>query len=94
MFPPFVASFLWRHVLALVRACSLIGVFLTAATAHAQVQIDLKLGRKTYILYEPVIATVTITNLARAGPAVRGSGWQAVVQHRDNHAGRKPSATA
>ena len=32
--------------------------------AGAQVQMELKLSRRTYILYEPVIATVSITNLA------------------------------
>ena len=32
--------------------------------SEAQVQMELKLARRTYILYEPVVATVNITNLA------------------------------
>ena len=39
-------------------------VFLFAAAAEAQVQVDLKFKRLQYIAYEPVVATVTITNLA------------------------------
>ena len=35
-----------------------------AVTARAQIQVDLKFARLQYIAYEPVIATVTITNLA------------------------------
>ncbi|MGH8092298.1 MAG: hypothetical protein ACREIF_02330 [Chthoniobacterales bacterium] len=43
-------------------ACAL---FLFAAvSARAQIQVDLKFKRLQYIAYEPVIATVTITNLA------------------------------
>ncbi|CAN5135419.1 hypothetical protein BH20VER2_BH20VER2_08860 [soil metagenome] len=41
-------------------ACILLG----AATAQAQVQLELKFARLHYIAYEPVIATVKITNLA------------------------------
>lgn len=43
-------------------ACSLL--FLLAVTAEGQIQVDLKFKRLQYIAYEPVIATVTITNLA------------------------------
>ncbi len=39
-------------------------VFLFALTARAQIQVDLKFARLQYIAYEPVLATVTITNLA------------------------------
>src|SRR5262245_28253445 len=39
-------------------------IFVFAATAHAQVQVDLKFKRLQYIAYEPVVATVAITNLA------------------------------
>jgi hypothetical protein len=35
-----------------------------AASAHAQIQLDLKFKRVQYVAYEPVIATVQITNLA------------------------------
>jgi hypothetical protein len=39
-------------------------VFLATAAVQAQVQVDLKFKRLQYIAYEPVIATLTITNLA------------------------------
>ena len=39
-------------------------IFLSAAAAEAQVQVDLKFKRLQYIAYEPVVATVAITNLA------------------------------
>src|SRR5439155_26984942 len=39
------------------------GVFV-AATARAQIQVDLRLKRLQYIAYEPVMATLGITNLA------------------------------
>jgi hypothetical protein len=40
------------------------GIFLLAATARGQIQVDLKLKRLQYIAYEPVMATLGITNLA------------------------------
>ena len=39
-------------------------VLLVAANAEAQIQVDLKFKRLQYIAYEPVVATVAITNLA------------------------------
>jgi len=39
-------------------------VFLLATAAEAQIQVDLKFKRLQYIAYEPVVATVAITNLA------------------------------
>jgi len=39
-------------------------VFIVAANAQAQIQIDLKFKRLQYIAYEPVVATLRITNLA------------------------------
>ncbi|PZR72926.1 MAG: hypothetical protein DLM52_12010, partial [Chthoniobacterales bacterium] len=39
-------------------------VFFVALSAQAQIQVDLKFKRLQYIAYEPVIATVQITNLA------------------------------
>ena len=39
-------------------------LFALALTAEAQIQIDLKLPRLQYIAYEPIVATVGITNLA------------------------------
>jgi len=42
----------------------LVGSGLVAATAAAQIQVDLKLARLQYIAYEPVVANFVITNLA------------------------------
>ena len=41
-------------------------VFLLGLAGHAaaQIEVDLTLTRRTYLLYEPLIATVTVTNLA------------------------------
>src|SRR5262245_56745364 len=39
-------------------------VLIFAAAAEAQVQVDLKFKRLQYIAYEPVVATIAITNLA------------------------------
>src|SRR5947199_6924407 len=39
-------------------------VFLFAIRAEAQIQVDLKFKRLQYIAYEPVVATLAITNLA------------------------------
>src|SRR2546423_7652164 len=40
------------------------GFFSAAIAAHGQIQVDLKFSRLQYVAYEPVLATVTITNLA------------------------------
>src|SRR5947199_8164925 len=47
-----------RHTLPF--AC----VFLIAVRGEAQIQVDLKFKRLQYIAYEPVVATLAITNLA------------------------------
>jgi len=39
-------------------------LLLAALRAEAQIQLDIKLARLQYIAYEPVIATIAITNLA------------------------------
>src|SRR6202023_808579 len=39
-------------------------LFFVAGSALAQIQVDLKLPRLQYIAYEPVVATIGITNLA------------------------------
>ena len=41
-----------------------LGLVFVAATARAQIQVELKFKRIQHIAYEPVIATVQITNLA------------------------------
>ncbi|MEI8340487.1 MAG: hypothetical protein WCH43_02995, partial [Verrucomicrobiota bacterium] len=35
-----------------------------APQLHAQLQVEIKISRRLYIAYEPIVATVTITNLA------------------------------
>jgi len=53
-------------------------VFVFAAGAEAQVQVDLKFKRLQYIAYEPVVATVAITNLAGRDVELRdadGQSW-------------------
>src|SRR5215831_7154458 len=53
-------------------------VFVLAAGAQAQVQVDLKFKRLQYIAYEPVVATVAITNLAGRDIELRdadGQSW-------------------
>jgi len=49
---------------SLRRALPCFCILLFAAAAQAQVQVDLKFKRLQYIAYEPVVATVAITNLA------------------------------
>src|SRR6516225_4524513 len=63
-----------------IRISSLLGtcVFLFAATAEGQIQVDLKFQRLQYIAYEPVVATVTLTNLAGRDielHAANGESW-------------------
>ncbi len=52
---------MFRRCLAFLAAA---GALWIADLAHAQVQVELKLSRRLYIVYEPIVATVTITNLA------------------------------
>ncbi len=59
-----------------VLICS--GVLLFVATAHGQIQVDLKFKRLQYIAYEPVVATLGITNLAGRDIELRdadGQSW-------------------
>ena len=41
----------------------LVGIFLATRSAHAQLQVGLQVSRRLYMAYEPIIATITITNL-------------------------------
>jgi hypothetical protein len=52
------------HTVNLRRVLSWCCIFLFATAAEAQVQVDLKFKRLQYIAYEPVVATLAITNLA------------------------------
>jgi hypothetical protein len=54
------------------------GVLFFAATAHGQIQVELKFKRLQYIAYEPVVATLGITNLAGRDIELRdadGQSW-------------------
>ena len=45
-------------------ALTLAALFAAALIARAQVQVDISMKRTLYIAYEPILATVTITNLS------------------------------
>src|SRR6266571_2285567 len=55
-----VALFYGVMKLLLTVAC----VFVFVCGAHGQIQVELKFKRLQYIAYEPVVATLGITNLA------------------------------
>jgi hypothetical protein len=62
-----ISSFVIRiSSLSNVTRCilSAVYVFLFAVAAEGQIQVDLKFKRLQYIAYEPVVATLGITNLA------------------------------
>ena len=46
------------------RTLPIVCLFLSAVRGEAQIQVDLKFKRLQYIAYEPVVATLGITNLA------------------------------
>jgi hypothetical protein len=48
----------------MIRSLALATLFLGALSAQGQIQVDLKFKRLQYIAFEPVVATVRITNLA------------------------------
>src|SRR5438132_8340623 len=50
--------------IAIRRVVPLTCLLLFAAKAEAQIQVDVKFKRLQYIAYEPVVATLSITNLA------------------------------
>ena len=55
----------------------LTGLVLAATRVEAQIQVDLKLPRLQYIAYEPVVATLGITNLAGRDVDLRDGEGQA-----------------
>src|SRR5436309_13031476 len=69
----------WRGMRRSIRrilagyALLLLGTF----SAQAQIQVDIKLPRLQYIAYEPVVATVGITNLAGRDIELRDNDEQA-----------------
>ena len=56
---------------------ALLALFFFAGNAFAQIQVELKLPRLQYIAYEPVVANLTITNLAGRDVDLRDSNGQA-----------------
>src|SRR5438034_11682593 len=56
---------------------ALLALFFFAGSAFAQIQIELKLPRLQYIAYEPVVANLTITNLAGRDVDLRSENGQA-----------------
>src|SRR5947209_18497657 len=82
-------SALTYHVIH--RALLILSPLLFALGAEAQIQVGLKLPRLQYIVYEPVVTALGITNLAGRdidlqdsngeswrGVEVTGSDWQTV----------------
>ena len=61
----------------MARSLVFTALFLTALPAQGQIQVDLKFKRLQYIAFEPVIATVRITNMAGRDifPAHRAIVW-------------------
>jgi hypothetical protein len=56
----------------------LVCLIFLAGSVHAQIQVELKLKRLQYIAYEPVLATVAVTNLAGRDVELhddRGQHW-------------------
>lgn len=66
-------------------------LLIAAASAHAQVQVDLKFKRLQYVAHEPILAEVTITNLAgrdielRDGLGERWFGFEVTTGEEGRH---------
>lgn len=58
------------------RPVLLLCLFFLAGTASGQIQVELKLKRLQYVAYEPVIATLQITNLAGRAIELRNENSQ------------------
>lgn len=57
-------------------ALALFGVLLAASSARGQIQVELKFARLQYVAYEPVLASVQITNLAGRDIELRDENGQ------------------
>lgn len=55
---------------------AIVGIGWFASSAAAQIQVELKFSRLQYIAYEPVVAHLTITNLAGRDVDLRDAGSQ------------------
>jgi hypothetical protein len=62
--PPSFASRILLLTRLIKRGLGVACIFVVAANAEAQIQVDLKFKRLQYIAYEPVVANLSITNLA------------------------------
>lgn len=60
----------------MIRSLAFAVLVFVATTARGQIQVDLKFKRLQYIAYEPVLATVTITNLAGRDVDLHDDGEQ------------------
>ncbi len=69
-----VACAKWCPVLLAV--VTLLGWLAAPATAHGQLEVKLQLPRRLYMLYEPIIATVSIRNLSGRDIVLRDEGSQ------------------
>jgi hypothetical protein len=63
----------------MIRPLSVLGIALlallaTAFAARAQVQVDISLKRSLYILHEPILVTVTVTNMSGGELSLADSG--------------------
>ncbi len=63
-------------MLARLRCLTLLLLFLTSfgSAANAQIKVGISMKRKLYVVYEPIIATITLTNLAGRDLVLRDSG--------------------
>jgi hypothetical protein len=60
-----------RRFSSLIAPCLLLAL---AASAAAQLKVELKIPRRMYLAYEPVIATVAVTNLAGRDMTLQDEG--------------------
>src|SRR5919109_3177193 len=62
--PACIIRIIWPSANSIRLILPIACLLLFAANAEAQIQVDLKFKRLQYIAYEPVVATLSITNLA------------------------------
>ena len=67
---------IWSSINAIRCIVPVICVFMLATATEGQIQVDLKFKRLQYIAYEPVVATVAITNLAGRDIELRDADGQ------------------
>src|SRR5256886_14967846 len=67
---------IYMHCQKLMRVLPCASFLFFPAAANGQIQVDLKFKRLQYIAYEPVVATLAITNLAGRDIELHGSDGQ------------------